>query len=175
MSTPSPASITRGRRFARGLTLLELVASILIMSVISASVFPVIASAADAYASATRARKDTERIAFALERCIRLLREAEGTTPVGGLDITTAQTDRIVFADGRGLSLSGTDLYYLESGQPDSPLCRDVTLFRIDYISDDGIKDAIGDPTTTQRFNITLTTGGMTLTGSAFARARIGD
>ncbi len=163
------------RRNARGLTLLELVASILIMSVISVAVLPVIASAADGYASATNTRHDTERIAFALERCIRLLREASGTDPVGGLDIAAATSDRIVFGDGRGLSLSGSDLLFLESGQPDSPLCRDVTLFRIDYIGGDGVSDTIAAPATTQRFNITLTSGDITLTGSAFARARIGD
>lgn len=165
----------RQYRAGRGLTLLELIAAITVMSVIAVSVFPVIASAADAYASATRTREDTERIAFAMDRCIRLLREATGSDPVGSLDLTTATVDRVVFADGRGVGLSGTDLVYIESGQPDAPLCRDVTTFRIDYYGNDGVTSTIAIPGDTQRFVITLTTEGITLTGSAFARSRIGD
>ena len=158
-----------------GLTLLELIASITIMSVIAVSVFPVIASSADAYASATQTRTRTERVAFALDRCIRLLREASGSDPVGSLDITTAAADRVVFADGRGIALSAGSLVYLESGQPDAPLCRDVSAFQISFIGADGVTDTIATPEDTQRFNISITADGLTLTGSAFARARIGD
>lgn len=162
-------------RAARALTLLELIAAITVMGVVAAAVFPVIASAADAYASATRTRKDTERIAFAMQRCIRLLREATGSDPVGSLDLTTASPDRIVFADGRGLALSGGDLVYLQAGQPEAPLCRDVSVFRIDYLAEDGVTSTLSAPGETQRFIVTITTNGITLTGSAFARARIGD
>jgi len=166
---------TNGATNERGLTILELMASITIMGVIAVAIMPVIASAADAYASATQTRQETERIAFALDRCVRVLREATGTDPIGSLDIAGAASDRIVFADGRGLALSGTDLVYLETGQADAPLCRDVTVFQIDYLASDGVTDTLGTPGDTQRFNITLTSSGMTLTGSAFARARIGD
>ena len=168
-----PPSCARPR--ARGLTLLELIAAITVMSVVAVSVFPVIASAADGYASASQTRQETERIAFAMDRCIRLLREATGSDPVGSLELTTATADRIVFADGRGIALSGTDLVYIESGQADAPLCREVSAFQIDYIGNDGVTDTISAPAETQRFIVTLSTGGQTLTGSAFARARIGD
>ncbi|MFI4896545.1 MAG: type II secretion system protein [Phycisphaerales bacterium JB059] len=158
-----------------GLTLIELIAAITIMSVISVAGFPVIASAADGYASATRTRERTERIAFALDRCVRLLREATGSDPAGALDLASAAPDRVVFADGRGLGLSGTTLVYLEAGKADAPLCRDVTAFEITYLGSDGVTSTIGAPETTQRFNVSITADGLTLTGAAFARTRIGD
>jgi prepilin-type N-terminal cleavage/methylation domain-containing protein len=169
MSHPSTPGVRSG------LTLLELIASITIMSVIAVAVFPVIASAADGYASATRTRERTERVAFALDRCVRLLREATGSDPAGALDLASAAPDRVVFADGRGLGLSGTTLVYLEAGQPDAPLCRDVSAFEITYLASDGVTDTIGAPETTQRFNVSITADGLTLAGSAFARTRIGD
>ena len=157
----------------RAMTLLEMVASITVLSIIAVAVLPVLASSADAYASAAQTRRDTERIAFAAERCLRLLREAQAGAAAGELDVSVAQPDHVQFTDGRGIRLVGTDLVLIDPGDPDAPICRDVDTFTIRYLGADGVTDTAGTPNATQRFVVTIETGGLELSIAVFPRARI--
>lgn len=105
---------------------------------------------------------------------MRLLREAEGAATPGQLDIAVADPGHVEFADGRGLELQGSDLMLL-SASVAAPICRDVDAFVIEYLADDGVTDTASAPQNTQRFNVTITSGDITLSVSAFARERIGS
>ncbi|MEZ6243506.1 MAG: type II secretion system protein [Phycisphaerales bacterium] len=158
----------------RAMTLLEMTAAITVLAIISVAVLPVIASSADAYASAAQTRRETERIAFAAERCQRLLREAQAGAVAGELDVGVATPDQILFTDGRGLRLDGTDLVLVMPGEPDAPICRGVDTFQIQYLGSDGVTDTSATPNATFRFNVTVASGDVSLSITAFARAQIG-
>ncbi len=158
----------------RAMTLLEMTAAITVLGVISAAILPVIASSADAYASAARTRRDTERIAFAAERCVRLLREADAGAAVGELDISIAAPDHVLFTSGRGFRLDGADLVLIMPGEPEAPICRDVDSLVIQYLGADGVTSTSATPNATHRFNVTIESGDLALSVTAFARAQIG-
>lgn len=156
------------------MTLLEMTASITVLAIIAVAVLPVIASSADAYASAARTRRDTERVAFAAERCLRLLREAQAGAAAGELDIAVASPDHVQFSDGRGFRLDGADLVLIMPGEPDAPICRDVDTLQIQYLGADGVTDTSVTPNATHRFHVAIGSGDVALSISAFARAQIG-
>ena len=158
---------------ARAFTLVELTVTVVVMGIVAALLIPVIHGAADAYGSSVSTRQVSERVAYAMERTLRLLRDV----PLGASDatvgISAAAGDSITFSDGRRLRLDSGSLILTDSGV-DAPLCRQVQTFEITYLASDGTTSTISTPTTTQRFNVTIRSGDFELRGSAFARVRAG-
>ena len=158
---------------ARAFTLVELTVTVVVMAIVASLLIPVIHGAADAYGSSVSARQTSERVAYAMERTLRLLRDV----PLGASDATVgiaaASTDAVTFSDGRRLWLDSGSLILTDSGV-DAPLCRDVQTFEIAYLAQDGQASTLSTPSTTQRFNVTIKSGGFELRGSAFARVRAG-
>ncbi len=158
-----------------GFTLLEMLAAILVMSIIAATLMPVIGAASDSYAVARQARSSTERAGFALDRITRIARQA----PIGALDtgigITTATTDSIEFSDGSGVQLLGTTLEMLVAGDDPVPLCSYVESFSVQYLGDDGVSNTILTPSLTRRFVFSITTQGIEMTVLAHPRVWIGQ
>ncbi len=158
-----------------GFTLLEMIAAIVVTSVISVTLMPVVAGASDSYASARDVRNSTERVAFALDRIIRIAREApigEGGTGVG---IASATQSKVVFSDGTGIELSGTTLEMLVPGGNPVPLCFDVDSFVIQYFGEDGVADMILTPTQSHRLAFTITTENIEMSVLAYPRVWIGQ
>ncbi|MCB9846462.1 MAG: type II secretion system protein [Phycisphaeraceae bacterium] len=153
-----------------GVTLLETLMAIVVLAVVGATVVPLIGSSVDVYASASDAREISDRAAFAMERCVRLLREAPGEIDTGDLDITVAEPSRVEFGDGRGLSLDGEVLLMHVDADVTAPLCRDVSSFTIQYLGSDGLTDTLDTPGLTDRFVVSITTSSLTLSGAAFCR-----
>ncbi len=163
------------RKIYSGFTLLELLASIVVMSVISATIMPVIASASDSYVVARQVRSTTEQAAFALDRVTRITRQA----PIGandtGLAVVSASVRAIEFSDGTGVQLLGTTLEMLVPGDTPVPLCFEVESFSIEYLADDGVTSTLGTPELTQRFVFTIVVDGVTLKTLVFPRVWIGQ
>ncbi len=161
----------RGVRHAGGFSLLELVASLVVISVISAVLAPVLNNAADAIVTARDVRRASDDAGFALAAVTRLLREipADGT---GGLDITAADAGSILLGDGRGVRLSGTTL---EMVTPDgaAPLAREVAWFEVAFIAADGRSPA--SPELAQRLHVRMSVRGMSLSGVVFPRVNSGQ
>lgn len=155
------------------MTLLEVVVTITILSVVAAVLLPVINGATDSYAAAASLRDSSERVAFALDRSIRLLRDAPVGAAPGQVGIVMAQADRVRFTDGRGLELSGSDLLLRTGASTTAPLCRGVTGFELSYFAQDGVTSTAASPADTQRIWIRISTARTSLAGSATIRARM--
>jgi type II secretory pathway pseudopilin PulG len=165
-----PRTITRARR---AVTLVEAVASIVVIAVVSAAVLPLVTGTSDSYASAATTRRAAERGAYAMERMIRLLRDAPPTTVPGELGIAIATPTTLRYTDGRGLELTGDTLYLRDTDSSLSVLCREVDAMSIDYLGADGVTDTMSVPADTQRFNVTLRTAGFELRSAALARVKV--
>lgn len=167
---------TRYRTGARrAVTLLELVAAITVLSIIASVIMPVIVSATESYASSRSLRSSTESLAFASDQLQRAIRSAPSGVAGTGLGVSTATNDRVVFTDGTGFELDGTDLNILVPGSDPAPVCRDVESFSISYIAQDGSSNAIGDPTNAHRIAFMIQCDGATVSGVAFPRVWIGQ
>ena len=163
------------RRKQHGFTLLELLASVVVMSIISVVLMPVIASASDSYVVARQVRGATERAAFALDRVSRIVREAPIGDAESGVGITGATERSVVFSDGSGVQLVGTTLEMLVPGSNAVPLCLDVQSFTVNFIGADGMTDVRQNPTTTHRIGIVIETDGVTMSILAHPRVWIGQ
>ena len=159
----------------RGFTLLELLAAILVMSVISAVVLPVISSASDAYTTTRDVRNNTERMGFALDRITRIIRQAPIGDGESGVGIQTATRESLVFSDGTGFDLNGTDLRMRVPNQTPAILCSDVHELSIQYLHTDGVTSTLGTPASTHRIVVTLTSGELQLSTVAHPRVWIGQ
>ena len=159
----------------RGVTLLELMASIVVMSIIASVIMPVIMSATDAYASARLLRSSTESLAYASDQLQRAVRKAPSGADGTQIGISTGTATRVLFLDGTGFELSGSDLNLLVPGGDPVPVCRDVGQFSIRYIGADGSTNVIADPSTAHRIGFTITKDGSMISALAFPRVWIGQ
>lgn len=157
----------------RAFTLVELTVTVVVMSIVAALLIPVIHGAADAYGSSVSTRQTSERVAYAMERTLRLLRDVPLGATSGTVGISVATDNSVTFTDGRRLRLESGSLILTDAGV-DAPLCREVQAFEIKYLAEDGRTSSISTPTTTQRFAVTIKSGGFELRGAAFARVRAG-
>jgi type II secretory pathway pseudopilin PulG len=160
---------------AHAFTILELLAAIVVMSVISVTLMPVMSAASESYTVSRQVRSSTERAGFAIDRILRVIREAPIGTDNSGVGITSATSSSVEFSDGSGLQLTGTTLEMLVPGSSPVPLCFDVELFEIQYFADDGVTSSSLTPSTTHRFGIKLTTDNVTMSAVAFPRVWIGQ
>ena len=160
----------------RAFTLIELIASMVIIGVIASVAVPLISAASDSYVTSSNNRDEVERVAHAMGRALRLLRAAPATGPGSGQpDITTAATSDIEFADGSELELIGTTLWLTPAGASAAPLCAGVTAFELEYIGEDGMTSTILTPENTQRIVIRIATSGQELRCAAFLRIATGS
>ncbi len=153
-------------------TLVEVVVSVVVLGVVAAVTLPVVGGVTNAFSAAVSVRERTERVAFALDRCVRLLREAPAGSDASTVGITTASSSQVLLSDGRGLEVSGGVLL-LRTGSSTAPLCRNVTAFTISYLGTDGVTSTLAAPGGTHCFRIVLVADGVTLAGAAFPRCRM--
>jgi hypothetical protein len=155
--------------------LVEVTMTVLILSVVSASVVPIVFTAGDAYANASNVRRTAEKTAYAMERVVRTLRDTPAGTVRGTLDIVTASPSEVRFGSGKGIELTGTTLYERATDGTLSPLCDQVTSFTIQYFGNDGVTSTTATPGSTQRFNVTIVCDGFELRSGVLARVRVVD
>jgi type II secretory pathway pseudopilin PulG len=152
-----------------GVSMLEMVASIVVTSIIAVTVLPLVNGAVDAQSKASAIRLETEGLAFATERMIRAFRDAPAGSTPGTVGITSATASAITLSDGRSFSLSMTDLMMRQGGVT-SVLCRNVTALEFTYLGEDGITSTSGNLDLTRRINIRIAGQSTELRSSAFIR-----
>lgn len=158
----------------RGFTLVELLAAILVLSIVAAIVMPVTMSSYSSMADARRERAATERVAHALDRVVRLLREMPWSEDDEELDMPGSLASAFALGDGRGVGLVGTELR-ITDGTRYAVLCPSVTTFEVDYIAADGVTSVrSSDPKSAHSFHVTLEADGVRMTSAVFPRSRIG-
>jgi len=160
---------------SRGFTLLELLAAVVVMSIISVTLMPVIGGASESYVAARDVRQSTESVALALDRITRIVRKAPIGAGYTGVDVTSSSTSSVVFSDGSGVQLSGSTLEMPVPGASPAPLCFNVDSFTVDFIGEDGVTDTSLTPTQTHRFGFTIVSNGVEMSVIVHPRVWIGQ
>ena len=121
----------------RAFTLIELLATIMVLGLSMVAVLPVLTSVSDA---AHRARTIAHRhhdISIALQRIAGILRES-GDPSVAPSMLTVQSATEFRLASGAGIALdSGTLIERATTGQT-MPLAPGITRFEVRYLRDDG-------------------------------------
>jgi len=166
----TPARMKQTRAF----TLLELIVSMMVMSVIAVVITPIIMSSTDAYAVSRDTRAGTDRVIYALERAARVVRQAPFAADESGLDVQSATASQFIFADGSGFRLSGSQLELLKPGGGSSVLCMDVDRIQLAYFDAAGNPMSLVAPAQIHRVGLQISSGPVTLEMYAMPRAWIG-
>ncbi len=113
--------------------------------------------------------------AAALDRVVRVVREAPATAPGETTpDVVEATATSLEFAGGVRLELSGSTLLLTTATEAQSPLCQGVSALALEFLAADGVTDSSGAPTSTQRVNVRHTSGGVEARTSVFLRVGTG-
>jgi type II secretory pathway pseudopilin PulG len=161
-------------RSAIGMTLIEAVLSMLILSIVASIVLPILSSATEAYASAVDVRERVSRVSHAMDRIVRMLRETplaiDGTNQLG---LTSVSIDHIEMIDGRGIYLQDHQLMMSDAHGLNGLLCDEVTLFEIHLLGPDGVTSAQNSPTQAHVMHVYIEVGGIALRSVVFPRVRM--
>jgi prepilin-type N-terminal cleavage/methylation domain-containing protein len=167
----------RRRGVGRAFTLIELLATLIVVSTLAAVASPIVMTATDAYAKSAKQRRGAERVAAALDRLTRILREAPAkATPAGATDFKSADASSFALQGGTGVALTGSNVTLEITGVPATPLCPDVTAFAITYLDSSGVAVNVASGTdTVRRVIIRLAAGGTELSTSVWLRASLNE
>ncbi len=158
----------------QGFSLLEMIVSMVIMSIIVAVVMPTIVTSTDVYTISRDTRSDTDRVLYALEHSARFVREMPFMADESGLSIQTASTTQLLLTDGSGIQLNGSELEILKPGGIPSVLCVDVDRIKLSYYNSAGVAMAILVPSQIHRVSLQIQSGPVTLEMYAMPRSWIG-
>ncbi|MBZ0171498.1 MAG: type II secretion system GspH family protein [Phycisphaerales bacterium] len=148
-----------GTQTRRAMTLLEVMASVLILSIAAAVVLPVIDAASRTYSETARTRNETGRIRYAMDRATRVLRQAPTGETEGTIGVTRFDAQTIEFSDGFGLELINGSLMLLDPVQDNAVLLDGVSTFELIALTQDGVTPVPGDaPETADRFRVRIAT-----------------
>lgn len=155
-------------------TLLEMIAAVVVMSIIASVVMPLIVSSTDAYSVTKQARGESERALYALERLQRLVRETPWMSDDSGIGFTAADSGSLTLESGVRVRLDTDRLVIRDAAGAEHDLCTGVTTFVIRCYDASGDEMAVIMPNEIHRVGIELACGSTTLSTYAMPRAWIG-
>lgn len=155
----------------RGFTLLEATVTTMVLSVVAVAVLPVVNGATEAFAAASQTERMVDETSYALDRVLRVLREAPPGVDTGTIGVTSLGVDAVEFSDGTGCRLRGEALELRSSGGDWNELCSDVDGFELRALDASGA-DTSAAPGLVQRFEVRLVRGQFELRSVVFCRAR---
>lgn len=164
----------RSKTCRRAFTLIEAVITTTVLGVLGAVTLPLISASTDLYAASSSVVRVVDDLSFALDRIVNILREAPPGIAEGTIDVDTISDSSIAFADGTGCRLEGSTLVLLYADGSEGVVANGVDSFVIRPLAADG-SSSMGAASTTQRFEIALSVGGLELRSIAFCRARYGS
>ncbi len=167
-SAPRQSPRTRNSAF----TLIELTMAMVIIGIISAVITPVILSATDTYATSRTLRSESQNIFFAIDRITSIVREAPPGTATR-LGVSNASPTSLVFSDGTGFRLNGTDIE-MTGAQGNAPLARDVSGLTITFLDDDG-QSPPDQPANAHRLRVAISSGSQDFVFYIFPRVNVGE
>ena len=162
-------------QYQHGFTLLELLVSVVLMGVIGSVLLPVVSSASDSYTTTREVRNATERMAFALDRMSRMVRQAPIGADDEGVGIRMATASSIEFTDGSGFRLESNQILMLVPGGSPVLLCDDIDQLQITLIGADGVTSTVASPQNTHRVVVMAQTGSLRMSVVAHPRVWIGQ
>lgn len=145
--------------------------AVMILGAVAVLVSPVVSSASDVFVQTMKLRQTSERVGFALERIVRMVREIEPRQAGSEVAISLAEHERLELAGGESLALVGDELRFTDADGQASPLCTNVEHFLLEYIGSDGRTDSSPVPGLTRTIRITLRASGCELRAIAFIRS----
>jgi len=135
-----------GRRGYRGFTLVELIASMVVLAIVGGVSSSILLHSADGYLAASTTSQLHHELSVAMDRLARELRRIDrdpaAATIAPHIDAVTATSMAWRDADGDALSLDlmGDVLWFAAAGGPPRVLLRDVAAFAIrTYDEDSGL------------------------------------
>lgn len=162
----------RSGRTIAGFTLVEVLAAIVVISIVGAVVLPVVTTLSRRQAEAATSRAEVQAMAHAADQVVRLLREAP-TRSDGSLAIAASSAQGVRFVDGRGIEVDeGTLLLHAVGGRT-GVLLENVGAFELRFMDEAGTAPA-SEPDLAWRIRYRIDSGGETLAGTVFPRARLG-
>lgn len=163
----------RGRDRRRGLTLVEMIATITVLGVVGATVLPVIEASGAHFAESASLRRAADRVSFAMDRISRVLREIPAAEQGGGLAIEAITASEIVLTNGTRIRLDG-DRLLLEIDGRVGTVCDHVSEFEIIATGADGVTSTAASPQETRRIGIGIVAEGFSVRSAVFPRACMG-
>jgi prepilin-type N-terminal cleavage/methylation domain-containing protein len=160
--------------FQHGFTLLEALVTTIVLGVIAGVTLPLISSATDVYAASANASSVVDKLTFSLDRVVTILREAPVGDAAGTIGVDSASSIMVRFSDGTGCRLEGGALLVQNSDGSEGTVASGIDSFELRFVAADG-SDAMGIPSTTQRFEIEISSSGLVLRTVAFCRSRYGS
>jgi len=158
---PMHSSQGHPQALRRGFTLIELIATIVVLSVLGSVSAGIIFTATDGYLSATTTAGLHHEASLAMDRMTRELREIEraDSAPEPRIDEVTSSSIR--WEDDSELFLAGTTLQFIDAGESPVALAHDVSAFIIRVYDEDDVAlpaEMIGsDCRDIRRIELTLT------------------
>lgn len=156
------------------MTLLEVMVSVVLLSIAGAAVLPVMDASARLYAESAGTRGETGRLRYAMDRVVRVLREAPAGEAAGSIGLSRFEASWIEFEDGAGLALEEGVLRIRHPDLGEGVLLTGVGGFSIVALDEDGareLRDA--DAARADRFLVTLSTRHAELRTVVFPRVRM--
>lgn len=149
----------RSRR-CNGFTLVEMIATITVLSVIGTVASGIILHAADGYLDASTTAQLHSELSVAMDRAVRELRKIPLASGVPAIDAVTATS--ITWSTDYSLALSGNDLNLTLDGGAAAVLLSDVTALTIQTYDEDNaalaasLAGAACDPIRRIELNLTV-------------------
>ncbi len=166
--------MSTARMHRRGLTLIEMIATITVLAIVAASVLPVVESAGAHYVESVTTRRVADRAAFAMDRVSRVLRETPGVPGSAGLAIDSIAADAIVLTNGTAIRLVGDELVLTIDGRS-GVVCGGVEAIEFVATGADGVASTLESPAETRRLGIGMRVNGLTVRTAIFPRAALGS
>jgi prepilin-type N-terminal cleavage/methylation domain-containing protein len=127
------------RRRRAGFTLIEAVATIVILAIIGTASSGIILAASDGFLSASATAQLHTEVSIGLDRICRELRNIQLDTDASGVapDIDSVTATSITWDDDSSLALNGTNLNLAIGGGASAALLTDVSAFSITTCDED--------------------------------------
>lgn len=164
---------TRRSAARRGLTLVEMIATVTVLGIVGATVLPVIEASGAHYAESASLRRSSDRVAFAVDRVSRVLREIPASEDGSGLAIETIREDEIALSNGTSIRLDGGQLL-LEMDGRIGAVCDGVSEFVVVATGADGVTSTVESPQETRRIEFGIVADGLSVRSAVFPRACMG-
>lgn len=156
----------------RGMTLLELTASIVVLSIVAGMLAPIAGVTTQIFSSSAGSQGVIASTELAIDRVSGLVRDAAPAE--GGVGITVAQPARMELSTGEAVWAAGGDLWLRDAEGSDALLAEGLTAFELVFIGADGVTATEGSPADTRRVEVLVGIDGFSLRTVAFPRAAIG-
>ena len=127
------------RSIRRGFTLIEFLATMVILATIAGVAGSIIFSAVDGYAAASARAQLQSELSVALDRIVRELRSLATQDPqTGAPDLVSMASQSMTWGNGSGVRLSGNILEVIDAGGAPARLASDVTQFTVTAFDENG-------------------------------------